>query len=529
MDRTSAASRGLDVTPLRCTVYARTSGHEAVDQSYTSIDAQLDTGLAYIASQAGIGWQPTGTTYSDANVSGSVLERPRLQGLMATIKAGQVDVVVVHKLDRISRSVTDFSQMMAFFDQHGVALVSVTQHLNSGDSLGRLAINTLMSFAEFERDVAGERTRDKIIATRRKGLWIGSVPPLGYVLQGQRLAIKEDEARLVRRIFERFVSLHSVGLLAQELTEQGVTTKTCVTRTGKVRGGKPIDKVYIYKLLNNRMLIGEIQYEGSWHPGAHEPIINHAVWEQAQGLLSEHRRPRKARLVAENDFLLRGLVFGEDGRAYSPWTSSLRGNRVYKYYVPQKDIALGGGASGLPRLQAFTLEQMVADHVYAQLKNPADILARLPQWMTSHPEYDAEQFTAVLTTHADLWPTLFPAAQSQIVLRVVGKALSAALPSSPLIWVSNMATDSFCRALVRPSVLRSDRSAAYFSAVRASTDTPVFCESLKNSSPTRATGMTRGVIPKPSAAILAPAIRPAGPSLPRTEPRMPSRSVAASS
>lgn len=421
MDQSSADSRGLDVKPLRCTVYARTSGHEAVDQSYTSIDAQLDTGLAYIASQAGIGWQPTGTTYSDANVSGSVLERPGLQGLMATIKAGQVDVVVVHKLDRISRSVTDFSQMMAFFDQHGVALVSVTQHLNSGDSLGRLAINTLMSFAEFERDVAGERTRDKIIATRRKGLWIGSVPPLGYVLQGQRLAIKEDEARLVRRIFERFVSLHSVGLLAQELTEQGVTTKTWVTRTGKVRGGKPIDKVYIYKLLNNRMLIGEIQYEGSWHPGAHEPIINHAVWEQAQGLLSEHRRPRKARLVAENDFLLRGLVFGEDGRAYSPWTSSLRGNRVYKYYVPQKDIALGGGASGLPRLQAFTLEQMVADHVYAQLKNPADILARLPQWMTSHPEYDAEQFTAVLTTHADLWPTLFPAAQSQIVLRVVGK------------------------------------------------------------------------------------------------------------
>ncbi len=189
MDRTTATSLGPVVTPLRCTVYARTSSHEAVDQAYTSLDAQRDAGLAYIASQAGVGWQATGTTYSDADVSGAVLERPGLQRLMVAIEAGQVDVVVVHKLDRISRSVTDFAQMMAFFDRHGVALVSVTQHLNSGDSLGRLAINTLMSFAEFERDIASERTRDKLLATRRKGLWIGSVPPLGYVLQGQRLVI----------------------------------------------------------------------------------------------------------------------------------------------------------------------------------------------------------------------------------------------------------------------------------------------------------------------------------------------------
>ena len=421
MDRTAATSLGPVVTPLRCTVYARTSSHEAIDQAYTSLDAQLDAGLAYIASQAGVGWQATGTTYGDADVSGAVLERPGLQRLMAAIEAGQVDVVVVHKLDRISRSVTDFAQMMAFFDRHGVALVSVTQHLNSGDSLGRLAINTLMSFAEFERDIASERTRDKFIATRRKGLWIGSVPPLGYVLQGQRLVIKEDEARLVRTIFERFVALQSVSLLAQELTEQGVTTKVWTTRAGTVRGGKPIDKVYIYKLLNNRILLGQLQVDGDWHPAAHEPIVNQGLWDQAQALLSARRRPRKRAASAEQDFLLRGRVFGDDGRAYSPWTSSVRGNRIYKYYVPQKDIALGGGASGLPRLQAYALEQQVMDHVHDHLKNPDRVLDHLPDWMTQHPEFNRAQFSGVLTRIATVWPTLFSAFKDQMVLRVLDR------------------------------------------------------------------------------------------------------------
>lgn len=421
----SAPSLGQDVTPLRCTVYARTSSTEVVEQAYTSIDAQMDTGLAYIASQAGIGWQATGTTYSDADISGAVLERPGLRRLMAAIGAGKIDVVVVYKLDRISRSVVDFTQMMAFFDQHDVSLVSVTQHLNSGDSIGRLAINTLMSFAEFERDITSERTRDKFIATRRKGLWSGSVPPLGYVLQGQRLVIKEDEAQLARTIFERFVTLKSVTLLAQELSEQGITTKSWVTRSGKVRGGKPIDKVYIYKLLNNRILIGELQYDDAWHPAAHDPIINRDLWEQGQALLSARRRPRKATpaAVVDNELVLRGSVFGEDGRAYTLWTSSVRGNRVYRYYVPQKDIALGAGASGLPRLQVHSLEQQVTDHVLDYLKNPARVLSQLPDWMTQHPQYSEAQFAEVLTRLAEAWPALFPAFQKQIVRQVLDRVI----------------------------------------------------------------------------------------------------------
>jgi len=370
-----------------------------------------------------MGWHATDTTYSDAEVSGAVLERPGLRRLMAAIAARKIDVAVVYKLDRISRSVVDFTQMMAFFDQHKVSLVSVSQHLNSGDSLGRLAINTLMSFTEFERDIASERKLDKFISTRRRGLWSGRVAPLGYVLQSQRLVIKEDEAKLARTIFEWFVALQSVTLMAQELTERGATAKSWMTRNGKVRGGKPIDKVYIYKLLTNRMLIGELPYDDAWHPAEHESIIHRDLWEQAQALLSARRRPGKLTplVVVDNELLLRGLVFGEDGRAYSPWTSSVRGNRVYRYYVPQKDIAQGSGTSGMPRLQAFALEQQVMDHVLAHLKNPDRVLALLPEWLTQHPEYSEAQFSEALTRIAQVWPELFPGFQKQIARRVLDR------------------------------------------------------------------------------------------------------------
>ena len=425
MDRTSTASLGQGITQLRCTVYARTSSRETQGAAYTSIDAQLDAGLAYIRSRAGIGWEFMGVTYSDAEISGAVLERPGLHRLMRDIESGKVNVVVTIKLDRISRRVKDFAQMMAFFERHGVALVSVTQYLNSEEAVGRLAINALVVFAEFERDIASERSRDKILATRRKGLWSGSVPPLGYVLNGQRLVVNDEEAALVRKIFSRFVALQSVSLLAQELTEQGVTTKTWVTRCGKARGGKPIDKTYIYKLLNNRMLMGELLVGDQWQPAAHLPIVDTTVWNEAHALLSARRRPpkRTSLTVGGADFLLRGRVFGEDGRAFSPWTSSLRGNRVYKYYVAQKDIAVGGGASGLPRLQAYSLEQQVRDHVYHHLSQPATVLRELPACMTQHPDYSEQHFSEALARIAELWPSLFSTSRDQIVRRVLNRVI----------------------------------------------------------------------------------------------------------
>lgn len=217
------------------------------------------------------------------------------------------------------------------------------------------------------------------------------------------------------------MALQSVSLLAQELTEQGVTTKVWTTRASTVRGGKPIDKVYIYKLLNNRILLGQLQVDGDWHPAAHKLIVSQALWDQAQALLSARRRPRKRAASAEQDFLLRGRVFGENGRAYSPWTSSVRGNRINKCYVPQKDIALGGGASGLPRLQAYAPEQQVMDHVHEHMKNPNRVLDHLPAWMMQHPEYSRAQFADVLSRIATVWPTLFSAFRNQMVLRVLDR------------------------------------------------------------------------------------------------------------
>lgn len=408
---------------VRCAVYARLSSNEDPGQSFGSIEAQTQACVAYITSQRGMGWQAMERHYADTDISGTVLQRPGLQRLMTDIEAGKVAMVVVHKLDRLSRSVQDFTQLMAFFDQHQVALVSVTQHLNSQNSMGRLAINTLMSFAEFEHDLISERRRDKMAATRRKGLWVGSVPPLGYVQQGQRLVVEPNEAKQVQQIFERFVALGSMVALVQELTEQGATTKAWVTRTGKTRGGRAIDKTYIYKLLNNRLLIGQLQIDEAWQPAAHAPIISDELWEQAQALLGERRRPRKRppspHTADDDSFLLRGLIFGEDGRAYSPWTSSLRRNRLYRYYVPQKDIALGGGTSGLPRLNAFTVEEIVVQHVHEQLQSPAGVLSQLPDWMLAHPEYDEQEFASALTTIAEVWELLFPHFKERIVKQVL--------------------------------------------------------------------------------------------------------------
>ena len=410
--------------PMRCAVYARLSSNEDPGQSFGSIEAQTQACLAYITSQHGMGWEAANRHYADTDISGTVLQRPGLQLLMTDIEARKVAMVVVYKLDRLSRSVQDFAQLMAFFDRHEVALVSVTQHLNSQDSTGRLAINALMSFAEFEHDLISERRRDKLTATRRKGLWVGSVPPLGYVQQSQRLVVEPHEAQQVRQIFERFVALGSMVALVQELTAQGATTKAWVTRTGKTRGGRPIDKTYIYKLLNNRLLIGQLQVDETWQPATHAPIISHELWEQAQALLGERRRPRKRPPRANDDgFLLRGLIFGEDGRAYSPWTSSLRRNRLYRYYVPQKDIALGGGTSGLPRLNAFTVEQMVVQHVFEQLQSPAGVLSQLPDWLRAHPEYDEEKFASALTSIADVWELLFPHFKDRIVKQVLERVI----------------------------------------------------------------------------------------------------------
>ncbi len=396
--------------------------------------AQRQAGIAHIASHAESNWRPIAQTYSDPDVSGSTLERVGLSRLLSDIDAGRIDVVIVQKIDRLTRSMTDFVKLLELFDQHGVALVSVTQHLNSQDATGRLSINTLMSFAQFEREITGERIRDKIKATRRKGLWAGSVPPLGYEVRNQHLLIKKTEADLVRRIFKRFVAIGSITELLKVLKNDEVTTKQWITQTGKIRGGHAIDKTYIYKVLNNRIFLGELHYDDAWHEGIHSPIISIALWDSAQALLQKRRRPRRKSITKNSDvFLFKGLVFGNDERAYSPWLSSMRRGRRYAYYIPQRDVAEGAGASGLPRCPAGELEAVVLERLREKLRDPPSLIENLPTQVKQHPLFEEVAAKDALTEIDAVWELLFPAFVRPLIRQML-KRITIAQDKLTISW-----------------------------------------------------------------------------------------------
>ena len=300
------------------------------------------------------------------------MDRPALQRLLADIEAGKVDIVVVYKIDRLTRSLTDFSRMIEVFERHGVSFVSVTQQFNTTTSMGRLMLNILLSFAQFEREVTGERIRDKIAASKRKGLWMGGIPPLGYDVDNRRLVPNAKEAKTVRHIFERFVELGSSTRLVKELRLDGVTSKAWTTQEGRVREGKPIDKSLIYKILSNRVYLGEIRHRDQWYPGEHPPIVEQNLWDAAQAILDQNPRVRGNDTRARVPFLLKGLVQGSDGRALTPWFTRKKNGRLYRYYLPVRENKEHAGASGLPRLPAGELEAAVLEQMRRVLRAPGD-------------------------------------------------------------------------------------------------------------------------------------------------------------
>ena len=289
----------------RCAVYTRKSSDEGLDMAFNSLDAQREACEAYIASQKPEGWELLDDRYDDGGVSGGTLDRPALKTLIADIEAGRIDVVVVYKIDRLSRSLTDFTKLVEVFDRHGVTFVSVTQSFNTTTSMGRLTLNILLSFAQFEREVTAERIRDKFAASRKKGMWMGGHPPLGYDVHDRKLVINHAEAATVRMIFERFLSVGSATILARTLAAEGVTTKR----------GKPIDKGALYKLLDNRVYIGLAVHKGAAYPGEHEAIIDRDLWDKVHAIIQTSPRSRANHSRARTPALLKGLVFGAAGRA----------------------------------------------------------------------------------------------------------------------------------------------------------------------------------------------------------------------
>ena len=306
----------------RCAIYTRKSSEEGLEQAFNSLDAQRDACEAFIRSQKGAGWIALPAMYDDGGLSGGTLERPALQRLLADIEAGRVDTVVVYKVDRLTRSLADFAKIVDAFDVSGVAFVSVTQQFNTTSSMGRLTLNMLLSFAQFEREVTGERIRDKIAASKRRGMWMGGLPPLGYDVQDRKLVINQGEAETVRHIFQRYAVLGSVRLLKEALDASGVVSKARTGQNGQRSGGLPIARGALYAMLQNQLYRGEVVHKGAAHPGQHPAIIDPTLWDQVQQALLGNRVDRAEDAITTIASLLTGLVYDGAGGCRRPTPTS---------------------------------------------------------------------------------------------------------------------------------------------------------------------------------------------------------------
>ena len=297
-------------TTVRCAIYTRKSTEDGLEQEFNSLDAQRESAEAYIRSQLSEGWEVIPTMYDDGGFTGGNMDRPGLKRLMTDIEAGKVDCVVVYKVDRLSRSLLDFSRIVESFDKHGVAFVSVTQQFNTANSMGRLMLNVLLSFAQFEREIISERTRDKIAATRRKGKWTGGIPLLGYDIdpRGSKLVVNENEAVRVRQIFELYIDHRSLLAVAKELGERQWFTKTWVTKKGISRGSRVFDKTSLHKLLTNVTYVGDLKYKEEIHNGEHDGIVDRVLWDEVQAILRRNAMNRGADVRNRFGALLGGLL-----------------------------------------------------------------------------------------------------------------------------------------------------------------------------------------------------------------------------
>jgi len=350
---------------LRCAIYTRKSSEEGLDQSFNSLDAQRGASEAYVLSQASEGWVLIPTLYDDGGYSGGTMERPGLKTLLADIAAGEVDIVVVYKIDRLTRSLTDFARIVEIFEAAECSFVSVTQSFNTTTSMGRLMLNVLLSFAQFEREVTGERIRDKIAASKARGMWMGGLPPLGYDLpedERRMLRVNEREAATVRHIFTRYLALGSVHALQRELTEQGILSKVHVTRKGKSIGGLPFSRGALFHLLRNRIYRGEIVHKDEAHQGEHEATIDAELFERLQQHLATNTRRHRGkagRRIARAP--LAGKLFDASGEPMSPTFSQGKSGKAYRYYVSAslQQGATRQGTDHIRRVPAPAFERLV--------------------------------------------------------------------------------------------------------------------------------------------------------------------------
>src|SRR4030081_565134 len=346
------------IKPVRCAIYTRVSTEHGLDQEFNSLDAQYDAASAYIKSQAHAGWALVRSRYDDGGYSGGSTDRPDLQRLLDDIRARKIDVIVVYKVDRLTRSLADFAKLVELFDAHGVSFVSVTQQFNTTTSMGRLTLNVLLSFAQFEREVTSERIRDKIGASKRKGLWVGGVVPLGYHAKDRKITVIEDKAHTVRHIFRRYLEMGSLNLLLADLRRNGVKTKTRPLSTGRTIGGIPFTRGSLAYFLRNCFYVGEVKYKGEVFQGEQTAILDRKLFDAVQTKLDQQRRNHIATRHS-SDSLLMGRIFDGRGDRMTPTHATKAGVR-YRYYISTALIqGQTNNAATLSRVPAAETEQVV--------------------------------------------------------------------------------------------------------------------------------------------------------------------------
>jgi DNA invertase Pin-like site-specific DNA recombinase len=397
---------------LRCAIYTRKSSEEGLEQEFNSLDAQREGCEAYVASQRSEGWLLVRDRYDDGGISGATLERPGLKRLLGDIEAHRVDVVVVYKIDRLSRALMDFAKLVDVFDRNNVTFVSITQSFNTTTSMGRLTLNILLSFAQFEREVIGERIRDKFAASRKRGMWMGGWAPLGYDVKDRKLIVNEPEAQLVKSIFSRFAKGRSGTILVQELATEGLVNKQY----------KKIDKGFLYRLLNNRVYLGEAVHKGVSYPGEHDAIVAQKLWEDVHKVLKESPRKRAGNTKARTPALLKGLIFGPTGAAMTP-THTRRRGRLYRYYVSTSVLKAGTSDCPIRRISASEIEAAVVTQIRSLVRSPEIIVAT---WKAARRSIKGLTERAVRERLYDfdkLWVELFPAEQMRIVHMLVERVV----------------------------------------------------------------------------------------------------------
>ncbi|EKS42890.1 recombinase family protein [Afipia clevelandensis] len=352
----------------RCAIYTRKSTEHNLDLEFNSLDAQREACEAYIKSQAHEGWRLIPDHFDDGGLSGASLNRPSLQRLLDDVRDGKIDIILVYKVDRLTRSLADFAKLVELFDQHGVSFVSITQSFNTTSSMGRLTLNVLLSFAQFEREVIGERVRDKIAASKRKGLWVGGPVPLGYATENKKLVVVPAEAKIVRLIFALYLEADSIAALAEVLERKGIRTKIRPLSNGESRGGIPFGVGALAHLLRNRFYTGEIDYRGEIHAGEHEAILDHALFDNVQEKLTKNTVDRAMRLKG-SPALLMGRIFDDIGNRMTPSHSNKRGVR-YRYYVSHALIqGRKRDAGSVNRVPATEIENLVLQAVRQNLSS----------------------------------------------------------------------------------------------------------------------------------------------------------------